>query len=85
MADDNVLLANSTKPPAALQQRGMQFRLMTYPGAKHACRRRIEETVYTLIADYFDEKLKPDGGAPACGGKMAGFHFATTGSRAGLV
>ncbi len=35
MADDNVLFSNSTKLMAALQQRGTQFRLMTYPGAKH--------------------------------------------------
>lgn len=41
--------------------------------------------MYTLIADYFDEKLKPDSGAPYAGGKMAGFHLATKGSKAGLV
>ncbi len=41
--------------------------------------------MYTLIADYFDEKWRLDRGAPDAGGKMAGFHFATTGSKAGLV
>ena len=35
MADANVLLANSTKPTAAPQQRGVQFHLMTHPGANH--------------------------------------------------
>lgn len=38
MADDNVLFVNSTKLMSALQQRGIAFELMTYPGAKHALR-----------------------------------------------
>ncbi len=60
MADDNVLFANSTKLMAALQQRGIQFRLMTYPGAKHGLSSpALRKHVYTLIADYFDEMLKP--------------------------
>ncbi|MDR2012979.1 MAG: S9 family peptidase [Rhodanobacter sp.] len=60
MADDNVLFANSTQLMAALQQRGVQFRLMTYPGGKHglAVTPAMKKHVYTLIADYFDEKLK---------------------------
>jgi dipeptidyl aminopeptidase/acylaminoacyl peptidase len=61
MADDNVLFANSTKLMAALQQRGTQFRLMTYPGAKHGLSTpALKKHVYTLIADYFDEKLKSE-------------------------
>jgi dipeptidyl-peptidase-4 len=36
MADDNVLFTNSTALMSALQQRGIAFELMTYPGAKHA-------------------------------------------------
>ncbi|MGA8278352.1 MAG: S9 family peptidase [Rhodanobacteraceae bacterium] len=60
MADDNVLFANSTKLMAALQQHGNQFRLMTYPGAKHSLSGPVlRKHVYTLIADYFDEMLKP--------------------------
>lgn len=60
MADDNVLFSNSTKLMADLQQRGTQFRLMTYPGAKHGLSTPAHKKhVYTLIADYFDEKLKP--------------------------
>jgi dipeptidyl-peptidase-4 len=61
MADDNVLFANSTKLMAALQQRGVQFRLMTYPGGKHGLTGPVlRKHVYTLIANYFDEMLKTD-------------------------
>jgi dipeptidyl-peptidase-4 len=60
MADDNVLFSNSTKLMAALQERGTQFRLMTYPGAKHGLSTpALKKHVYTMIAHYFDEKLKP--------------------------
>jgi len=60
MADDNVLFTNSTKLMAAMQQRGTQFRLMTYPGGKHSLSSpALRKHVYTLIADYFDEMLKP--------------------------
>jgi dipeptidyl-peptidase-4 len=60
MADDNVLFANSTKLMAEMQQRGKQFRLMTYPGGKHGLSTpAMRKHVYTLIADYFDEMLKP--------------------------
>ena len=59
MADDNVLFANSTKLMAEMQQRGKQFRLMTYPGGKHGLSTpAMRKHVYTLIADYFDEMLK---------------------------
>ena len=67
MADDNVLFANSTKLMAALQERGTQFRLMTYPGAKHGLSMpTLKKHVYTLIANYFDEMLKPCEHADAC-------------------
>jgi dipeptidyl-peptidase-4 len=67
MADDNVLFANSTKLMAALQERGTQFRLMTYPGAKHGLSTpALKKHVYTLIANYFDEMLKPCKHADAC-------------------
>ena len=60
MADDNVLFANSTKLMAALQQRGTQFELMTYPGGKHGLSTPAMKThVYTLIANYFRRKLQP--------------------------
>jgi len=35
MADDNVLFSNTTGLMSALQARGREFELMTYPGAKH--------------------------------------------------
>jgi dipeptidyl-peptidase-4 len=59
MADDSVLFAHSTRLMAELQQRGVQFRLMTYPGGKHGLSTpALKKHVYTLIADYFDEILK---------------------------
>lgn len=60
MADDNVLFSNSTKLMAALQNKGVQFRLMAYPGAKHGLSTpALRKHVHTLIAQFFDEKLKP--------------------------
>ena len=54
MADDNVLFANSTKLMAALQQRGTQFQLMTYPGGKHGLSTpAIRKHAFTAIADFF--------------------------------
>jgi dipeptidyl-peptidase-4 len=35
MADDNVLFTHTTRLMKALQDRGVQFELMTYPAAKH--------------------------------------------------
>ena len=59
MADDNVLFANSTALMAALQDRGTQFELMTYPGGKHGLSTpAMKKHVYHLIADYFDAKVK---------------------------
>jgi len=60
MADDNVLFRNSTELMAALQTQGKQFRLMTYPGGKHGLSTpAMRKHVHHLIADFFDEKLKP--------------------------
>jgi dipeptidyl-peptidase-4 len=39
MADDNVLFTNTTRLIDALVNRGVQFDLMTYPGAKHGISR----------------------------------------------
>ncbi|MEO8459818.1 MAG: S9 family peptidase [Dokdonella sp.] len=59
MADDNVLFTNSTKLMAALQERETQFELMTYPGAKHGLSLPTQRVhVYSLIADFFERKLK---------------------------
>lgn len=60
MADDNVLFTNSTKLMAELQNRGTQFELMTYPGGKHGLSTpAMRKHVFSLIAKFFDEKLKP--------------------------
>ena len=62
MADDNVLFLNSTKLMSALQQRGIQFELMTYPGGKHGLDRPGQRThVFHLIDDFFEQKVKGGG------------------------
>jgi dipeptidyl-peptidase 4 len=59
MADDNVQFTNSTKLIAALQERGTQFELMTYPGGKHGLSTPAMRThVYTAIADFFERHIK---------------------------
>jgi dipeptidyl-peptidase-4 len=71
MADDNVLFANSTKLMAELQERGVQFELMAYPGAKHGLSTpALKQHVYTLIAEFFERKLKGgnDAGQPRAEG-----------------
>ncbi|HEX4377243.1 MAG TPA: S9 family peptidase [Steroidobacteraceae bacterium] len=61
MADDNVLFTNSTRLMSELQQRGVQFGLMTYPGAKHGLSTpQMKTHVFTAIADFFDAHLKSD-------------------------
>ncbi len=60
MADDNVLFVNSTRLMSELQQRGIQFELMTYPGAKHGLSTpQMKTHVYTAIQRFFDQHLKP--------------------------
>jgi dipeptidyl-peptidase-4 len=60
MADDNVLFANSTRLMSELQSRGIQFELMTYPGAKHGLSTpQMRTHVYTAIRNFFDAKLGP--------------------------
>ena len=59
MADDNVLFVNSTHLMSELQQRGVQFELMTYPGAKHGLSTpQMKTHVYTAIQRFFDQHLK---------------------------
>ena len=58
MADDNVLFTNSTKLMAALQQRGIPFELMTYPGGKHGLSTpAMRKHVYRAIAAFFDSQV----------------------------
>ena len=64
MADDNVLFLNSTKLMAALQQRGTQFQLMTYPGGKHGLSTpEMKKHAFTAIADFFEHMVAGQGGA----------------------
>ena len=44
MADDNVLFTHSTRLMKALQDAGVPFDLMTYPGAKHSMQERAVAT-----------------------------------------
>ncbi|CDG84732.1 S9 family peptidase [Janthinobacterium agaricidamnosum] len=58
MADDNVLFTNTTRMIDALVNRGVQFDLMTYPGAKHGISSRAgQRHVYARIAAFFNQHL----------------------------
>lgn len=59
MADDNVLFINSTKLMSALQQRGIGFELMTYPGAKHALRGSDNLHRLKAMETFFRRCLQP--------------------------
>jgi len=58
MADDNVQFTNSTKLMAELQERGVPFELMTYPGGKHGLSTpAMRKHVYHAIAAAFARHL----------------------------
>jgi dipeptidyl-peptidase-4 len=58
MADDNVLFTNSTRLFEALQQKGLLFETMTYPGGKHGLSgARTQTHVYRTIAAFFARHL----------------------------
>jgi dipeptidyl-peptidase-4 len=58
MADDNVLFTNTTRLIDDLVKRGVQFDLMTYPGAKHGISARAQTRhVYGLIDKFFREHV----------------------------
>ncbi len=59
MADDNVLFTNSTRLMDAMQKKGIQFDLMTYPGGKHGLSGPVSQKhVFHAIANFFDRHLK---------------------------
>lgn len=59
MADDNVLFTNSTRLMDAMQKKGIQFDLMTYPGGKHGLSGPASQKhVFRAIANFFDRHLK---------------------------
>jgi dipeptidyl-peptidase-4 len=61
MADDNVLFTNTTRMIDALVNRGTQFELMTYPGAKHGISGKLPQRhVYGNIEAFFKKHLKPE-------------------------
>lgn len=58
MADDNVLFTHTTKLLSALQERGLPFELMAYPGARHALQERdVAVHRYRTILDFFERRL----------------------------
>jgi dipeptidyl-peptidase-4 len=58
MADDNVLFTNTTRLIDSLVNRGVQFDLMTYPGAKHGISSRAgQRHVYATIEAFFKKHL----------------------------
>ena len=58
MADDNVLFTHTTKLLSALQERGVPFELMTYPGARHSLQERdVAVHRYRTILDFFARRL----------------------------
>ncbi|WP_317204415.1 alpha/beta fold hydrolase [Janthinobacterium sp.] len=58
MADDNVLFTNTTRMIDALVNRGVQFDLMTYPGAKHGISSRAgQRHVYATIEAFFKRNI----------------------------
>jgi dipeptidyl-peptidase-4 len=62
MADDNVLFANSTALMHELQQRGILFDLMTYPGAKHGISGTAnQQHVFRTIEAFFNRHLSVSG------------------------
>jgi dipeptidyl-peptidase-4 len=60
MADDNVLFTHSTKLMAELQQRGVLFELMAYPGGKHGIAGQAPRThVFKTITSWLERQLQP--------------------------
>lgn len=59
MADDNVLFANSTRLMEALQQRGVVFDLMDYPGQRHGVRGNAKQLqLWRTYLDFFGRELR---------------------------
>ena len=58
MADDNVLFTHSTKLYKALQDQGIDFQMMTYPGSKHALHEQsVSVHRFKALFKFFSEKL----------------------------
>ncbi|MEM6707608.1 MAG: DPP IV N-terminal domain-containing protein [Pseudomonadota bacterium] len=60
MADDNVLFSHCTAAMAELQQAGVLFELMTYPGSKHALQEPpVASHRFRTILAFFERHLGP--------------------------
>ena len=58
MADDNVLFSHSTELMRVLQDAGVPFELMTYPGSKHALQERsVAIHRYRYLLEFFARNL----------------------------
>ena len=58
MADDNVLFSHSTELMRALQDAGVPFELMTYPGSKHSLQERsVAIHRYRYLLEFFGRNL----------------------------
>ncbi|GAB4193228.1 MAG: S9 family peptidase [Wenzhouxiangellaceae bacterium] len=61
MADDNVLFSHTTQLYRELQNNGILFDTMPYPGGKHGISGQAAQThVYSTIANYFKKHLLPE-------------------------
>lgn len=59
MADDNVLFAHTLKLMEGLQNAGLPFQMMAYPGRAHGLvGRETQRHLYRNIVDFFDRELK---------------------------
>ncbi|MCK5911206.1 MAG: DPP IV N-terminal domain-containing protein [Caulobacter sp.] len=60
MADDNVILENSTRVMAALQKKAVPFEMALYPGERHSAGSGKSKGLSVLKThlDFFDRKLK---------------------------
>jgi len=56
MADDNVLFVNSTRLIDEMQNRGILFNMMTYPGGKHGIAKKSSNLhVFRTIDNFFKQ------------------------------
>ena len=61
MADDNVLLSNTTRVMGALQAKSIPFELMLYPGQRHGVRgKALQLHQFRMWSDFFGRKLGPE-------------------------
>jgi dipeptidyl-peptidase-4 len=58
MADDNVVFENSTVMYGALQQAGVRFEMMAYPGQTHGFNTRASLHRWKTIEDFLDRRVK---------------------------